>query len=135
MTAAAEWIEEEEEEEVQVTADLIANYAAAVGEGIPAFSEGIPAPPMFAAVYAAPAIWKAVIAAVDGSGPLIHAAQKFDWYAPVCAGDRITTRVRLGEKSVKGAYRTLRFRSVSHNDRRDLVSRGLWTILVPEAGP
>jgi acyl dehydratase len=132
MRAAGAWIEEEE---VQVTADLIADYAAAVGEEILAFDEGIPAPLMFAAVYMAPAVWKAVLAVADGPGPLIHAAQKFDWYAPVRAGDRITTRVRLGGKSVKGGYRTMRFRSISHNDRRDLVSRGLWTILVPEVGP
>lgn len=131
MTAAEEWMEEQE---VRVTTDLIANYAAAVGEETLAFGEGTPAPPMFAAVYMAPAIWKAVVATVDGSGPLIHAAQKFDWYAPVRAGDRIVTRVRLGEKSVKGGYRALRFCSVSHNDRRELVARGVWTILVPEAG-
>ncbi len=122
------------EEEVHVTAELIAAYAAAIGEEASASSSGLPAPPMFAAVYAAPAIWQTVVAAVDGSGPLIHGAQEFEWYAPVLVGDRIATRARLDGSSVDGAYRSLRFCSISRNERRRLVSRGRWTILVPEGG-
>jgi acyl dehydratase len=121
-------------QEVLVTAESIADYAAAVGEPTAAFGKGTTAPPMFAAVYTAPAIWRAVVATVEGRGPLIHAAQEFEWYAPVRAGDRIVTRARLVEEGGEGAYRSLRFRSLSHNDRRGLVSRGLWTILVPEGG-
>jgi acyl dehydratase len=120
--------------EVPITAELIADYAAAVGEDAIAFGEGAAAPPMFAAVYSAPAIWQAVVATVAGPGPLIHAAQEFEWYAPVRAGDRIVTRARLVEDGFDGVHRSLRFRSLSHNGCRDLVSRGLWTILVPTGG-
>lgn len=131
MTAPGPWCEEQE---VAVTAELIAGYAAAVGEEQLAFAAGAPAPAMFAVVYAAPAIWQTVVASVEGSGPLIHAAQEFEWYAPVHAGERIATRARLERASTEGAQRTLRFRSVSRNERRRLVSRGSWTILVPEGG-
>jgi len=120
--------------EVHVTAELIAGYAAAVGEEALAFSSGAPAPPMFAVVYAAPAVWQVVLAAAKGSGPLIHAAQELNWYAPVHAGDRIVTRARLERASGDGTHRMLRFLSVSRNERRCLVARGRWTILVPEGG-
>jgi acyl dehydratase len=131
MSAPAAW---GEERQVEITADLIAAYAAAVGEEQGAFADGEAAPPMFAAVYAAPAIWGAVVAAVDGPGPLIHAAQEFEWLLPVRAGDRISTGVRLAAESSRGAHRSLRFSSRSRNAERELVSRGEWTILVPEAG-
>ena len=139
MNTPATWSEEapakwSEENEVDITVELIADYAAAIGEEALAYSSGAPAPPMFAVVYAAPAIWWTVLAAVDGSGPLIHAAQEFEWYAPVRAGDRIATRARLERTSIDGAHRTLCFRSISRNERRGLVSRGRWTILVPEGG-
>ncbi len=131
MTVSGGW---SEEQEVQISAEMITEYAAAVGEEALAFSKGVAAPPMFAAVYSAAAIWQLVVATVEGAGPLIHAAQEFEWYAPVRAGDRIATRARLERDSVDGARRSLSFCSVSHNERRDLVSRGLWTILVPEGG-
>lgn len=131
MNAPETW---SREHEIHVTAELIAGYAAAVGEEPLAFSSGAPAPPMFAVVYAAPAVWRTVVAAVDGTGPLIHTAQELRWYAPVHAGDHILTRARLEWASVDGAHRTLRFSSVSRNERRRLVSRGRWTIRVPEGG-
>jgi N-terminal half of MaoC dehydratase len=131
MNAPETW---SEGHEVHVTVELIAGYAAAVGEEALAFSSGAPAPPMFAVVYAAPEVWQVVLAVVAGSGPLIHAAQELNWYAPVHAGDRILTRARLEQASVDGPHRMLRFASVSRNERAQLVSGGRWTILVPEGG-
>lgn len=128
MTADRRW---GREQQVEVTAALIAEYVAAVGEEPRAFDRGAAAPPMFAVVYSAPAIWEAVVATVDGSGPLIHAAQEFEWYAPVRAGDRIATRARLDRKGTAGAHPSLRFRSISRRGD-DLISQGLWTILAPE---
>jgi acyl dehydratase len=127
-------LSDEQEVDVEITAELIAAYAAAVGEGATGLDEGAAAPPMFAAVYAAAAIWRALVATVEGGGPLVHAAQEFEWFAPVRAGDRIATRARLDDVSTVGAHRSLRFRSVSRNERDELVSRGLWTIVVPEGG-
>jgi acyl dehydratase len=123
-----------QKQEVHVTAEMIAGYAAAVGEEALPFSDGAPAPPMFAVVYAAPAVWRTVVAAVAGLTPLIHIAQELSWYAPVHAGDRIATRAWLEGSSVEGAHRTLHFCSISHNERRRLVSRGRWTILMPDGG-
>jgi len=111
-----------------ITARLIADYAEAVGEKL---SEGAPAPAMFAVVYAAPAIERLMRASLAGRGPLIHGAQEFEWDAPVWAGDCIVTRARLEASEVRGAYRALRFCSISHNHARLPVSRGRWTILVP----
>ena len=130
MSASTGW---GREQEVEVTAELIAEYAAAVGEQPRAYDRGAAAPPMFAVVYSAPAIWETMVASVEGPGPLIHAAQEFEWYAPVRAGDRIATRARLDRRDTEGAHPSLRFRSISSRGG-DLVSRGLWTILVPEGG-
>ena len=130
MTAPGEW---GQEREVEITAELIAKYAAAVGERPQAFDRGAAAPPMFAVVYSAPAIWETIVATVEGPGPLIHAAQEFEWYAPVRAGDRIATRARLDREDTEGAHPSLRFRSISRRGS-DVVSRGRWTILAPEGG-
>jgi N-terminal half of MaoC dehydratase len=130
MTSPGEW---GPEWDFEVTAELIGRYAAVVDEEPRPFGNGAPAPPMFAVVYAAPAIWETVVATVDRSRPLIHAAQEFEWFAAVHAGDRIATRARLERESATGAHPALCFRSVSRRGE-ELVSRGVWTILMPEGG-
>ncbi len=130
MTGVGEW---SEEQEVRISAESITAYCRAVGEPFRAFGNGAAAPPMFAAVYSAAAIWRVVVATVRGPGPLIHAAQEFEWFVPVRAGDCIFTRARFEADGARGAHRSLRFRSLSHNGRRELVARGLWTILLLEA--
>jgi hypothetical protein len=130
MTSLGEW---GPERDFDITAELIGRYAAAVGEEPRRFGDGAPAPPMFAVVYAAPAVWETVVATVDGSGPLIHAAQEFEWYREVHAGDRVVTRVRLEREGVLGAHPTLHFHSVSCRGE-ELVSRGTWTIITPDGG-
>ncbi len=117
---------------MSVTARMIADYAAAVGEDDRQFSRGAPAPEMFAAVYAAPVIRGVLLETLAGRGPLIHAAQELEWHAPVHAGDRIATRVRLEETAARAGYRSLCFCSISHNHERQLVSQARWTVLVPE---
>ncbi len=117
---------------MSVTARMIAEYAAAVGEDERQFSRGARAPEMFAAVYSAPAIRGVLLEALAGRGPLIHAAQELEWHAPVHAGDRIATRVRLEETAARAGYRSLCFCSISHNHERQLVSQARWTVLVPE---
>jgi len=130
MTAPGQW---GPERGFEVTAEAIGRYAAAVGEEACPFADGAAAPPMFAVVYAAEAVWEAVVATVDGSGPVIHAAQELEWRAPVRAGDRIVTRVRLESRSAGGAHPTLYFRSVSRRGE-EIVSGGIWTILTPAGG-
>lgn len=130
MTAPGEW---GPERDFEVTVESIRRYATAVGEELRPFAGGAAAPPMFAVVYAAPAIWEVVVATVDGSRPLIHAAQEIEWYAPVRAGDRLLTRARLERKSDDGAHPALYFRSVSRRGE-GVVSRGIWTILTPQGG-
>ncbi|HEU4393532.1 MAG TPA: MaoC family dehydratase [Solirubrobacterales bacterium] len=131
MSAVGEW---SEEHGVDVTTEQIVDYARATGEDVLRFEQDGVAPPMFAVIYAAPAVWRTVLGCLRGEGPVIHAAQELEWFAPVRAGDRIATRARLDHEAVDGGKRTLRFRSVSHNGGGELVSRGLWTVLVPEGG-
>jgi acyl dehydratase len=131
MTAMGEW---SEQHEIDVTVKQIVAYAHAIGEEVLPFERGCAAPPMFAVIYAAPALWQTVLDCLSGAGPVIHAAQELEWYAPVRAGDRIATRARLDHEATDGGNRTLRFRSISHNGSGELVSRGLWTIFVPEGG-
>jgi acyl dehydratase len=51
------------------------------------------APPMFAAVYCAPAVGPAILDPEVGIdfARMVHGAQAFTWHAPVVAGDEITT--------------------------------------------
>ncbi len=130
MTEPGTW---SEDHEVHLTMGLVSAYVGAVGEDSTVLCEGMAAPPMMAAVYAAPAIWGTVIEAVEGKGPLIHLAQEFEWFAPVCIGEYVYTRARLSEVDALGAHSSLRFRSVSCNGEGRVVSQGSWTILKPEA--
>ena len=131
MSAAPEW---SRETVVEVGAGQIAAYAEVVGEEPADYEGGAPAPPMFAVVYSAPAIWQAVLAEVEFGAMLVHAAQEFEWLAPVLAGDRIATAVRLAEEAPLGGHRGMLFDSVSRNAGGELVSRGRWTIISPEGG-
>ena len=95
--------------EYEVGKEKIREYAQAVGEDNPVYFDreaakaagfrDVPAPPMFAVVYA----WGAVVPA--GIDPelklnvmnLLHGSQEFVWGEPVCAGDTITTTIQIGD--------------------------------------
>jgi acyl dehydratase len=122
--------------------EKVREYAAAVGETDPLYhdpdaarAEGLAdvlAPPMFAAVYCAPAIGPAILdpeLQIDFTR-LVHGAQEFTWHELVVAGDEITTEAELAESSERGGLKFYVFATRSTNQRGELVSEGRWTNIV-----
>ena len=122
--------------------EKIREYATAVGEGHPwhldlaaaraAGFADLVAPPMFAVVYAAPAVMPAFFDPEVGMdfARMVHGAQEFTWDEPVVAGDEITTEASLEETSERGGLKFYVFRTRSTNQRDELVSEGRWTNIV-----
>jgi acyl dehydratase len=122
--------------------EKVREYAHAVGETDPRYLDpeaaraagftDVVAPPMFAAVYCAPAIWPALIDPEVGIdfARLVHGAQEFTWAEPVVAGDEVTTEAELDESSERGGLEFFVFKTTSTNQRGELVSEGRWTNIV-----
>jgi acyl dehydratase len=122
--------------------EKVREYARAVGETDPLYLDpaaaraagyaDVVAPPMFAAVYCAPAIGPAVLDPAAGIdyARLVHGAQEFDWHAPVVAGDEITTEAELTERAERGGLQFFTFTTVSRNQRGETVCEGRWTHVV-----
>ena len=90
------------------------------------------APPMFAAVYCAPAVGRAILDPEVGLdfARMVHGAQAFTWHEPVVAGDEITTEAAHEETSERGALTFFVFTTRSVNQRGELVCEGRWTNIV-----
>ncbi len=122
--------------------EKVREYAHAVGETDPRYLDpdaaraagfdDVVAPPMFAAVYCAPAIWPALTDPEVGIdfARMVHGAQEFTWAEPVVAGDEITTEAELDESSERGGLQFFVFKTTSTNQRGELVSEGRWTNIV-----
>ena len=120
--------------------EKVREYAHAVGETDPRYldpaaarAEGfadVVAPPMFAAVYAGPAVFPAIRESGLDFARMVHGAQEFTWHAPVVAGDEITTEASLESKSERGGLQFYVFTSQSRNQRGELVCEGRWTNIV-----
>jgi acyl dehydratase len=125
--------------------EKVKEYARAVGETDPrhldheaARAAGHPdvvAPPMFAVVYAAPAIAAALFDPALGIdfARLVHGAQEFTWGPLVVAGDEIDTTAEVAEQSTRGELEVHVFATVSRNGEGELVSEGRWTNFVRAA--
>jgi len=126
----------------EVGKEKIREYALAVGEDNSVYFDrdaakaagfrDVPAPPMFAVVYAAGAMGPAILDPEVGINfaLMVHGGQEFVWGEPVCSGDTITTVVEckeIFEKDGKGFYA---FESVSTNQDGQEVVRGTWTNIV-----
>ena len=122
--------------------EKIREYAAAVGESDPLYLDleaaraagyaDLVAPPMFAAVYSAPAIGPAILDPAVGIDftMMVHGGQEFVWGAPVVAGDEITTTATVKEISERGGMGFYVFASESENQRGERVCTGTWTNIV-----
>jgi acyl dehydratase len=128
--------------EYEVGKEKIAEYARAVGEENPIYYDrqearaagfrDIPAPPMFAVVYAMGSVGPVIFDPEVGIDleMMVHGGQEFVWGEPVCAGDTISTETSVKdifEKDGKGFYV---FESVSSNQDGREVVRGTWTNIV-----
>jgi len=90
----------------EVSRAKIAEFAAALGDGNPAYAGPDPiAPPTFAAVLAASA-WEALFADPELGMTLartVHVDQRFDWTRPLRAGDLVQAGLRIEKVRVRGA--------------------------------
>lgn len=126
----------------EVGKEKIREYANAVGAENPVHHDrdaaqgagfrDVVAPPMFCVVYSAPAMGPAIFDPDVGINlaTMLHGSQEFEWGAPVCSGDVITTTPRcteIYEKDAKGFYV---FESISTNQDGDQVVKGTWTNIV-----
>jgi acyl dehydratase len=119
--------------------EKVKEYARAVGETDPlhldheaaraAGHADVVAPPMFAVVYAAPAITAALFDPALGIdfSHLVHGAQAFTWGPLVVAGDEITTTGEVAEQSTRGELEVHVFATVSRNQHDEVVAEGRWT--------
>ena len=128
--------------EYEVGKEKIREYAQAVGEDNPVYFDreaakaagfrDVPAPPMFAVVYASPAITQGLFDPDVGINfaMLVHGGQEFEWGEPVCAGDTITTTASVKDIHEKGGMGFYVFESVSQNQQGEEVVRGTWSNIV-----
>ncbi|GAC1316354.1 MAG: MaoC family dehydratase N-terminal domain-containing protein [Thermoleophilaceae bacterium] len=128
--------------EYEVGLEKIREYANAVGEGNPVYHDrgaaqaagfrDVVAPPMFAVVYSAGAMGPAILDPELGINLMLmlHGSQEFVWSEPVCAGDRITTTVEVGDIYERDGRHFYVFRSVSKNQDDQEVATGTWTNIV-----
>ena len=126
----------------EVGREKIREYAAAVGEDNPIYFDreaaraagfrDVVAPPMFAAVYSATAVWHVYFDPAVGIdfNRLVHGGQEFAWGEPVCSGDTVTTTVRVHDIRERGPLRFYVFESQSSNQDGREVVRGIWTNIV-----
>jgi acyl dehydratase len=90
------------------------------------------APPMFAAVYSAPAVTPALFDPEVGINfaLMVHGGQEFKWGPLVVAGDEIETTVTVKDVSERSGTGFYVFESVSTNQGGDTVCVGTWTNIV-----
>ncbi|MGZ4279353.1 MAG: FAS1-like dehydratase domain-containing protein [Solirubrobacteraceae bacterium] len=122
--------------------EKIREYAFATGETNPlhldagaaraAGHRDVVAPPMFAVVYAAPAVAPALFDPEVGIdfARMVHGGQEFRWGPLVIAGDEISTTVSVKEISKRESMSFYVFESVSTNQDGDTVCVGTWTNIV-----
>lgn len=126
----------------EVGREKIREYAAVTGEESRIFYEAEPArqagfrnvvaPPMFCAVYCAPAMAQAVFDPEFGidRARFVHGEQRFEWFEPVCAGDTIATTSELVETYAKRDNAFYVFGSTSQNQRGEGTMKARYTGIV-----
>jgi acyl dehydratase len=125
--------------------EKVREYARAVGESNPLYFDveaaraagydDVVAPPMFAVVYAMPAVAAGMFDPEVGIefARLVHAGQDFEWGPLVVAGDEITTTVTVQDVSERRGNGFFVFESVSVNGRGATVCTGTWSNIVRAA--
>jgi acyl dehydratase len=125
--------------------EKVREYAHAVGETNPlhldveaaraAGHRDVVAPPMFAVVYASPAVLPAFFDPELGMdfARMVHGGQELSWGPLVVAGDEITTEVEVADISERGGVGFFVFESRSDNQDGERVCTGRWTCIVRAA--
>lgn len=134
----------------EVGREKIREYASAIGGSSVLHREheaaraagfrAVVAPPLFAAVYVAPAVASVIFdPAVGVFDPevglagyrFVQRTQQFEWGEPVCAGDTIETVASLAEAGDREGTAFRVFESVSTNQRGEVVVRGAYEGVIP----
>jgi acyl dehydratase len=122
--------------------EKIREYARAVGETDPVYTDvetaraagyaDVVAPPMFAVVYSAPSMGPPILDPEVGINfaMMVHGGQQFEWGPLVVAGDEITTTTSVKDISERDGRGFYVFESLSSNQRGEQVCRGTWTNIV-----
>jgi acyl dehydratase len=122
--------------------EKIKEYASAVGEQNPIHLDheaartagyaDVVAPPMFAVVFASPAVMPALFDPEVGIdfAHMVHGAQEFRWGDLVIAGDEIATTTTVSDVSERGGMGFYVFETTSRNQRGAAVCTGVWTNIV-----
>ena len=128
--------------EYEVGREKIREFANAVGETSPVFQDNeaaraagfsnVVAPPMFCVVYSAGAMGPAILDPDLGINlmMMVHGEQKFEWGAPVVAGDTITTSATIKDIHEKKGMKFYVFESESKNQNGETTVKGTWTNIV-----
>ena len=122
--------------------EKVREYAAAVGESDPLYldveaaraagHDDVVAPPMFAVVYAMPAVAQGMFDPEVGIdfARLVHSGQEFRWGPLVVAGDEIATTLTVADISSRGRNSYYVFETTSTNQRGETVCTGTWSNIV-----
>jgi acyl dehydratase len=122
--------------------EKVREYAHAVGETNPlhldveaaraAGHRDVVAPPMFAVVYASPAVMPAFFDPEVGMdfARMVHGEQEFTWGPLVVAGDEITSEVEVASIDERAGVGFFVFESRSDNQDGERVCTGRWTCIV-----
>lgn len=122
--------------------EKVREYAHAVGETDPlhldpeaaraAGHRDVVAPPMFATVYASPAVMPVFFDPDVGMdfARMVHGGQEFVWGPLVVAGDEITTEVEFTDRHERAGMAYFVFESRSDNRDGERVCTGTWTCIV-----
>jgi acyl dehydratase len=122
--------------------EKVREYAHAVGETNPLYLDveaaraaghkDVVAPPMFAVVYASPAVMPAFFDPELGMdfARMVHGEQEFTWGPLVVAGDEITSEVEVASIDERGGVGFFVFESRSDNQDGERVCTGRWTCIV-----
>ncbi len=126
--------------------EKVREYAAAVGETNPLYLDveaaraagysDVVAPPMFAVVYAGPAVVQGLFdpeLEIDFAH-LVHGSQELRWGPLVVAGDEITTTASVKDVSARAELRFYVFETQSVNQRGEAVCTGTWANIVRSGG-
>lgn len=125
--------------------EKVREYARAVGETDPLHLDveaaraagfaDVVAPPMFAVVYALPAVAQGMFDPEVGIdfARLVHAGQELVWGPLVVAGDEISTAVTLTDVSERRGSGFFVFETMSRNQRDEVVCTGTWSNVVRAA--
>jgi acyl dehydratase len=120
----------------------VREYANAVGETNPLYVDvaaaqeagyaDVVAPPMFAVVYAGPAIAAPLFDPEVGIdfAHMVHGAQEFRWGPLVIAGDEIQTTATVKGIEQRGELGFFVFETMSVNQKGETVCAATWTNIV-----